>query len=191
MSKWSRAKKKVSLLRTTSDYSDVSSPKKTRIREMENSFDNFMVRLPSTDPEEKGPQIQYTDGISNEHIDRLRKESTNRIQAKKQREREFKEMVKARNSRYRNSISFDKDKVPDFEKQLPSIFNLKFKRADALGVRNLIIDENELIRASRPNMDKLVVLSKLKHEIREPRPFDTPTSINQDEGNNSVIIIFT
>ena len=99
----------------------------------------------------------------------------------KQRDKEKQEMIKNRNSRYKNTISFDKDRVPDFELQLPTNFNLKFKRSDALGVRNLIIDENELLRAHRPDMDKLIILSKLRHEVKDSKHFETPTSNDADE----------
>lgn len=75
-------------------------------------------------------------------------------------------MIKARNNRYNVNVNYDDETVPDFERQLTINFNLKYKRADELGVRNLIIDNNNLIRASRPNMDKLVKVENMKHEIR-------------------------
>ena len=72
----------MSNVKTISDYSDTSSPKKIRRKDPEEEFANLMVRLPTINPEDKGPKINYTDGISSEHIERLRKESTNRIIAK-------------------------------------------------------------------------------------------------------------
>ena len=151
------------------DYSDssYSSPKKRRHIEPQEEFSHSFVRLPKVDPNDKGPKIEYDDGLSPRHIDRLRKESTNRIKARKLKEQEYKKMIKLRNSRYGGSISLSGNHIPDFEVQLPTAFNLKNRRADALGVRNLIIDENELTRASRPNMDRLVVIEKLKHEVKD------------------------
>ena len=101
----------------------------------------------------------------------------------KLRDKEKLEKMKNRYNRYKNPISYDKDKIPDFELQLPSDFNIKYKRSDALGVRNLIVNENELLRAHRPNMDKLIVLSKLRHEVKGSKHFDTPTSLNDGDVN--------
>jgi hypothetical protein len=98
---------------------------------------------------------------------------------------EFQELIKKRNHRYGKVNIVGDDKVPDFERQLTHAFNLKYQRADSLGVRNLIIDENQIMRASRPNMDKLIVLGKLKHEVRNPNqiqiPLEDATSVNQDD----------
>lgn len=179
-SKWFR--RRDGILRNRSEYSDASprSPKKMRVATNEELFAHAMVKLPEMKPEDKGPKITYNDGITSEQLDRLRRESTNRIQAKKRRESEVKQMIQQRNNRYNVGFSFDNDKVPDFEKQLTHAFNLKFKRADALGVRNIIIDEHQMIRASRPNMDKLVVIEKLRHEIREPRRSITDSDLKEN-----------
>ena len=145
------------------------SPKK-RIITFEEQYGDILQRLPSDDFQEKGPKITYNDGISAEQLERMRKESTNRLNARRQKEKEYQAMIKARNNRYRIDINFDDEKTPDFERQLTHAFNIKYRRQDALGVRNLVIDENNLMRASRPNMDKLVNLTHLKHEIRNPLP---------------------
>lgn len=169
-SKWSILKKKTLFQLNKTDYSadsSYSSPKKARRAEPEEEFANSIVKLPKMNPEDKGPKIEYKDGITADDIEKLRKESTNRIKAKKIKEKEHERMVALRNNRYgTNQYSYDSDNAPDFETQLPNAFNLKFKRSDALGVRNLYIDENELRRAERPNMDKLYSLTHIKHEIK-------------------------
>lgn len=138
----------------------------------EEQYASALVRLPTIKPEDKGPNIEYNDGISTEELDRLRKESTNRINARKRREAEKQQMVQKRNERYgiHNPAPVNDEKAPDFENQLSHAFQIKYKRADALGVRNLVIDEHNLVRASRPNMDKLHKIENLKHEIRDPKP---------------------
>ena len=72
----------MSNIKNISDFSETSSPKRNRRKEPEEAFADLIVRLPSLDPEDKGPKINYTDGLTNEHIELLRKESTNRINAK-------------------------------------------------------------------------------------------------------------
>jgi len=99
------------------------------------------------------------------------------INSKKRREQEMRDIIKKRNSRYGKPSYSENEKVPDFERQLTHAFNIKFKRADWLGVRNLIVDKDQIMRASRPNMDKLIVLEKIKHEICNPKL--------ENEDNNS------
>jgi len=84
-SKWSIIKKNRLLLRNKSEFSDTtySSPKKKNKPEPEEEFAHAIVKLPKINPEDKGPQIKYNDGLTNEYIDRIRKESTNRIKAKR------------------------------------------------------------------------------------------------------------
>ena len=148
------------------NYHTKNSPKKAKQLTFQEEFGDIIKRLPSIDPNHKGPKITYDDGISNDELERLRKESNNRVNARKRKEKEYQEMIKARNNRYSISINYDDGNVPDFEKQLTHAFNVKFKRADTLGVRNLIIDNNKIIRASRPNMDKLFFVENIKHEVR-------------------------
>ena len=74
--------KRISNVKTISDYSDTASPKKYKRNETDKELENLMIRLPTMDPEDKGPKINYTDGITKDHIEKLRKESVNRILAK-------------------------------------------------------------------------------------------------------------
>jgi len=107
---------------------------------------------------------------------------------KENKEQDYKHMIQMRNNRYGDKVIIDKNSIPDFEKQIPTSFNVKYRRSDALGIRNIIINENELIRADRPNMDKLVVLNKLKHEIRDIKLDETPqnkSTSEDDYGNNA------
>lgn len=146
----------ISFNKTNYSDSSIRSTKKSRRQDPEEEFASRIVKLPKTNPLEKGPKITYSDALSYDQIDRLRKESTNRINSRKARELEYKRMLKLRRDKYgTNNIRLNPNLPPDFENQLPTSFHLKYRRADQLGVRGLYVDEDDVVRASRPNMDKM------------------------------------
>ncbi|CAI2360289.1 unnamed protein product [Moneuplotes crassus] len=177
------------LFSETSETSYQNSPKKKKLPTFEEQYGDIIKPLADVTPSSKGPKITYDDGLTPETMERLRQESNKRIKAKKMKEQDMREMLQARSHSYNKNIEKDIDykdgKTPDFEEQLTHAFQIKYKRADSLGVRNLIIDKDQLIRASRPNMDRLIKVQNMKHEIRDPGQelFPEETSITgQDEG---------
>lgn len=152
-------------------------PKRVKIQTFEEIYGDIIKRLPTAERKLRGPNITYTDGITPDTLDQLRKDCMHRLSIKKRKEQEKIQKLKARNKNYNQNL---RSSIPDFESQIPKTFHVKYQREDDLGVRNLVVDKGQLIRATRPDMDKLVLPKGMRHEVKDET--DDEMSMRGDPG---------